>query len=169
MFNQERLSSFIAVARSIINFGWLIDRHVLDLQFNVLIDCIRNYEMQNTVTMREQEHVENKKQQVEAIDGMIDLDAILVKHRMAIARGESVRREWRARAGASAARGSRGIFVPVRRAAAARAAPRFRTLNPKPAGRGARGRTAKRRRNACARGAGGGGARAARRAIRVAM
>ena len=37
---------------------------------NVLIDCIRNYEMQNTVTMREQEHVENKKQQVEtaAID-----------------------------------------------------------------------------------------------------
>ena len=47
---------------------------------NVLIDCIRNYEMQNTVTMREQEHVENKKQQVEtaAIDWQRlkrDLDA----------------------------------------------------------------------------------------------
>ena len=47
---------------------------------NVLIDCIRNYEMQNTVAMREQEHVENKKQQVEtaAIDWQRlkrDLDA----------------------------------------------------------------------------------------------
>ncbi len=47
---------------------------------NVLIDCIRNYEMQNTVAMREQEHVDKKKQHVEtaAIDWQRlkrDLDA----------------------------------------------------------------------------------------------
>ena len=47
---------------------------------NVLIDCIRNYEMQNTVAMREQEHVDKKKQHAEtaAIDWQRlkrDLDA----------------------------------------------------------------------------------------------